>query len=58
MSQVRARQLAATPGFAQTSSDATKQPTQSLSHSDATKQAAQSLSHSDPVTGDSLMKQH
>ena len=39
--------LAAAPGFAQSTPDSTKQPTQSLSHADISKQPAQSLSHSD-----------
>lgn len=38
--------LSASSGFAQTTSDTTKQPAQSLSHSAATKQSAQSLAHS------------
>jgi hypothetical protein len=35
--------------LAQTTPDASKQPTQSLSHGDASKQAAQSLSHAAPT---------
>jgi hypothetical protein len=39
--------LPASPGFAQSTPDSTKQPTQSLSHANISKQPAQSLSHFD-----------
>lgn len=40
--------LTTASAFAQTTPEANKQPTQSLSHSDVSKQPAQSLAHSDP----------
>ena len=63
--------LPVAPLLAQTSTDAGKQQTQSLSHSDIAKQPAQSLSHGevekqkaqslshgDTAMGDGLIKQH